>query len=35
MNIKQLPFKQRVNQEHSETFEASLSGWGPDFTQIH
>ncbi|WP_426450710.1 peptide ABC transporter substrate-binding protein [Staphylococcus xylosus] len=31
MNIKQLPFKQRVNQEHSETFEASLSGWGPDY----
>ncbi|PTI68727.1 peptide ABC transporter substrate-binding protein [Staphylococcus succinus] len=31
MKIKQLPFKQRVNQEHSETFEASLSGWGPDY----
>ena len=31
MNIKQLPFKQRVNQEQSETFEASLSGWGPDY----
>ncbi|MGU3344212.1 peptide ABC transporter substrate-binding protein [Staphylococcus succinus] len=31
MNIKQLPFKQRINQEHSETFEASLSGWGPDY----
>lgn len=31
MNIKQLPFKQRVNQEHSETFEASLSGWVPDY----
>ena len=27
MKVKQLPFKQRVNQEHSETFEASLSGW--------
>ncbi|AVL76350.1 peptide ABC transporter substrate-binding protein [Staphylococcus cohnii] len=31
MKVKQLPFKQRVNQEHSETFEASLSGWGPDY----
>lgn len=31
MKIKQLPFKQRINQEHSETFEASLSGWGPDY----
>ena len=31
LKIKQLPFKQRVNQEHSETFEASLSGWGPDY----
>ncbi|WP_210145566.1 peptide ABC transporter substrate-binding protein [Staphylococcus sp. GDK8D75P] len=31
LKIKQLPFKQRVNQEHSEIFEASLSGWGPDY----
>src|SRR5699024_3546256 len=31
LKIKQLPFKQRVNQEHSETFEASLSGWVPDY----
>src|SRR5699024_4608315 len=31
MKIKQLPFKQRLNQESSETFEASLSGWGPDY----
>ena len=31
MKVKQLPFKQRVNQEHSETFEASLSGWEPDY----
>ena len=31
LKIKQLPFKQRVDQEHSETFEASLSGWGPDY----
>jgi len=31
MKIKQLPFKQRLNQEHAETFEASLSGWGPDY----
>ncbi|WP_341636463.1 peptide ABC transporter substrate-binding protein [Staphylococcus casei] len=31
MKIKQLPFKQRINQEHAETFEASLSGWGPDY----
>ena len=31
LKIKQLRFKQRVNQEHSETFEASLSGWGPDY----
>ncbi|UXS60674.1 peptide ABC transporter substrate-binding protein [Staphylococcus ureilyticus] len=31
MKVKQLPFKQRVNQEHSETFEASLSSWGPDY----
>lgn len=31
MKIKQLPFKQRLNQESSETHEASLSGWGPDY----
>ncbi|MBU7218351.1 peptide ABC transporter substrate-binding protein [Staphylococcus gallinarum] len=31
LKIKQLPFKQRINQEHAETFEASLSGWGPDY----
>ena len=31
LKIKQLPFKQRLNQESSETFEASLSGWGPDY----
>lgn len=31
MKVRQLPFKQRVNQEQSETFEASLSGWGPDY----
>ena len=33
MKVKQLPFKQRVNQEHSETFEASLSGWVPDYPE--
>src|SRR5699024_8604516 len=27
--ITQLPFKQRLNQESYETFEASLSGWWP------
>ncbi|PTE24581.1 peptide ABC transporter substrate-binding protein [Staphylococcus equorum] len=31
MKIKQLPVKQRLNQESSETHEASLSGWGPDY----
>lgn len=31
LKIKQLPFKQRINQEHAESFEASLSGWGPDY----
>lgn len=31
MKIKQLPFKQRLNQESSETHEASLSGWVPDY----
>lgn len=31
LKIKQLPFKQRINQEHAETFEASLSGWRPDY----
>ncbi|NWK84569.1 peptide ABC transporter substrate-binding protein [Staphylococcus sp. GSSP0090] len=31
LKIKQLPFKQRLNQESTEAFEASLSGWGPDY----
>lgn len=31
LKIKQLPFKQRVNREKSENYEASYSGWGPDY----
>ena len=31
MKIQQLPFKQRVNRELSQNYEASLSGWGPDY----
>lgn len=31
MKIKQLPFKQRVTREQSGNYEASLSGWGPDY----
>ena len=31
LKIKQLPFKQRVNREKTENYEASYSGWGPDY----
>ncbi|PTF51689.1 peptide ABC transporter substrate-binding protein, partial [Staphylococcus cohnii] len=31
LQIKQLPFKQRVNREKTENYEASYSGWGPDY----
>ncbi|MCG3401607.1 peptide ABC transporter substrate-binding protein [Staphylococcus massiliensis] len=31
LKVKQMPFKQRLTQEQNETYEASLSGWGPDY----
>lgn len=31
VNIKQLPFKQRVTAELSMNYSMSLSGWGPDY----
>ncbi|MCS4486776.1 peptide ABC transporter substrate-binding protein [Staphylococcus americanisciuri] len=31
VKIKQLPFKQRIAREHSENYDISFSGWGPDY----
>ncbi|EKU48082.1 peptide ABC transporter substrate-binding protein [Staphylococcus massiliensis] len=31
LKVKQMPFKQRLTLEQNETYEASLSGWGPDY----
>ena len=31
LKIKQLPFKQRVNLELTENFQASLGGWSADY----
>ena len=31
VNIKQLPFKQRVTAELTMNYSMSLSGWGPDY----
>ncbi|WP_420915990.1 peptide ABC transporter substrate-binding protein [Staphylococcus felis] len=31
LKIQQVPFKQRVNLEHSMNYEISISGWGPDY----
>lgn len=31
IQIQQLPFKQRVAREHSENYDISISGWGPDY----